>query len=167
MSAVILLIPAPVWTRVIVVVVFGGIAVMLATITLSRNPALRVDAAGVTIRPYTLPLSMILFYPWGDVVQFVIIRAKPTGQFVHIRLREGAHLSALNRLTTPKAQRELALAGRRSGNTRTTLQPPGIAIAVNGWTLHPAQLAAAVAHFAPAIRVIDEATGSVIDSAQT
>jgi hypothetical protein len=138
---------------------------MLAAVTLSRNPALRVDASGVSIRPYTLPASVILFYPWEDVVQFVIIRAKPTGQFVHIRLREGAQLSALNRLTGLKAQRELALAGRRSGIVRTTLQPPGIAIAVSGWTLHPAQLAAAVAHFAPAVRVVDEATGSVIDPA--
>jgi hypothetical protein len=145
---------------VLVVVFVGGAAVMMTVATLSRNPALRVDAAGVTIRPYTLPANVLLFYPWEDVVQFVIIRAKPAGQFVHIRLREGAHLSALNRLTGPKAR---ALAGRKAGQTRTTLDPPGIAIAVSGWTLHPAQLAAAVAHFAPTVRVIDEATGSAID----
>lgn len=159
MSAVILLIPAPVWARVLVVVFVGGATVMMAAITLSRNPALRVDAAGVTIRPYTLPANVLLFYPWEDVVRFRIIRAKPTGQFVHIQLREQAHLAALNRLTGRKARRELALAGRRAGQTRTTLDPAGIAIAVSGWTLHPAQLAAAVAHFAPAVPVIDEATG--------
>jgi hypothetical protein len=167
MSAVILLIPAPAWARVLVVVTLGGISVMLAVITLSRNPALRVDATGVTIRPYTLPASTILSYPWEDVVQFVIIRAEPTGQSLHIGLREGAQFSALSRLTASKAQRELALAGRPSGNTYTTLQPPGIVMAVNGWTLHPARLAAAVAHFAPTVRVIDGATGSVINPAQT
>jgi hypothetical protein len=150
MSAMILLIPAPAWARVLVVGTLGGAAVMLATMTFSRNPALRVDAAGVTIRPYTLNFSVIAFYPWEDVVQILIVRSRQTnGQYVQIQLREGAALSSLSRLTRPKKREALAVAGAR--------------VAVNGWTLHPARLAAAVARFAPVVHVIDATTGSVVN----
>lgn len=150
MSAMILLIPAPAWARVFVVGSLGGAAILLATMTFSRNPALRVDAAGVTIRPYTLNFSVIAFYPWEDVVRILIIRPRQTnGQYVQIQLREGAALSALSRLTRPKKREELAVAGAR--------------VAVNGWTLHPARLAAAVARFAPAVQVIYGTTGLVVD----
>lgn len=36
-------------------------------------------------------------------------------------------------------------------------------VAVNGWTLHLARLAAAVACFAPAVQVIDASTGLVVN----
>jgi hypothetical protein len=156
-SAVILLIPAPAWVRVIVVGVFGGLAVMLATMAFSRNPALRVDAAGVTIRPYPLRFSVIAFYPWEDVVQIRITRFERTkGQYVEIQLRDGAAWSSLSRATAtrPRSRKALMFAGI-----------PGVA--VNGWTLHLPRLAAAVARFAPAVQVIDAATGSVVNPAQT
>lgn len=150
MSAMILLIPAPAWVRVLVVASLGGPAVtLLATMTFSRNPALRVDAAGVTIRPYTLNFSVIAFYPWEDVVQILINRSRQTyGQYVQIQLRDGAALSSLSRLTRPRKRDVRAAAGAR--------------VPVNGWTLHPARLAAAVARFAPAVQVIDAATGLVV-----
>jgi Bacterial PH domain len=150
MSAMILLIPAPAWARVIVVGTLGGVGVMLATMTFSRNPALRVDAAGVTIRPYTLNYSVIAFYPWEDVVQIRISRSRQTNaQYVEIKLREGAMLSALSRLTRQRKRDAMAVASA--------------GLAVNGWTLHPARLAAAVARFAPAVQVIDATTGFVVD----
>lgn len=106
MSAVILLIPAPAWVRVIVVGGFGGLAVVLATMTFSRNPALRVDAVGVTIRPYPLRFSVIAFYPWDDVVQILIMRFQDSkGQFVQIQLRDGAAWSSLSRSTRPRSRK--------------------------------------------------------------
>jgi hypothetical protein len=153
MSATILLIPAPVWARVLVVGTVGGSAVALARMTFSRNPALRVDAEGVTIRPYTLPSGLIAFYPWEDVVQLLIVGSPQTkGQYVQIRLREGAAFSSLSRLTRPKKREVRAVADAR--------------VVVNGWTLHPALLAAAVAHFAPAVQVIDATTGFVLNPEQ-
>jgi hypothetical protein len=130
MSAAMLLIPAPLWARVFVVVTVGGASVMLAMITL------RVDAAGVTIRPYTLPASVLLFYPWDDVVQFVIIRAKSKEQFVHIRLREGAQLTALNRLSSllqsPASRRRFGSSMRQ----RVPSSAPRLdSRAAEGWTL--------------------------------
>lgn len=76
------LIPAQAWVRVIVVGVFGGAAVMLATMAFSRSPALRVDPAGVAIRPYPLRFSVIAFYPWEDVAQILILRFRDSkGQY--------------------------------------------------------------------------------------
>jgi len=150
MSAVILLIPAPAWVRVIVVGGFGGLAVVPATMTFSRNPALRVDALGVTIRPYPLRFSVIAFYPWDDVVQILIMRFQDSeGQFVQIQLRDGAAWSSLSRSTRPRSRKALMFAEN--------------GVAVNGWTLHLASLAAAVACFAPAVQVIDASTGLVVN----
>jgi hypothetical protein len=152
MSAVILLIPAPAWAKVIVVGGFGGNAVMLAAITFSRNPALRVDATGVTIRPYPLRFSVIAFYPWEDVVKILVNRFKqPMGRYVQIQLREGAAWLALGRATATRPRSRKALIFAENS------------VAVNGWTLHPARLTAAVARFAPAVQVIDAATGSVVN----
>jgi hypothetical protein len=149
MTAMILLIPAPAWVRVIVAGTLGSVGVMLATLTFSRSPALGVDAAGVTIRPYPLRFSVIAFYPWENVAQILIVRSRQTnGQYVQIRPRPGTALSSLSPLTRPKNREALAMAGD--------------CVAVNGWTLHPAVLAAAVARFAPAVQVVDATTGSVV-----
>jgi hypothetical protein len=145
-SAVMLLIPAPALAKVLVVAIFGGMAVMLAAVTFSRSPALRVDASGVTIRPYPLRFGVIACYPWEDVVAIYInVFRQPMGRYVHIRLREGAAQPSLRR---QRARKALFLA--RSS------------VAVNGWTLHPARLAAAVAYFAPAVQVVDAATGAIV-----
>jgi hypothetical protein len=150
MSAVMLLIPAPAWAKVLVVGIFGGLSVMLATVAFSRSPALRVDAAGVTIKPYPLRFSVIAFYPWEDVVTIFINHFRqPMGRYVHIRLRAGA---AQPSLSTPRARKALFFAES--------------SVAVNGWALDPARLAAAVACFAPAVQVVDAATGAVVSPAQ-
>ena len=153
-GAFILLTPAPAWAKVIVVGVFGGIAVMLAAMAFSRNPALRVDAAGVTTRPYPLRFSVIAFYPWEDVTQILILRSKNSkASYVQIQLHDGAAWTGIGPTTPPRARKALIFTG-------------GPGVAVNGWTLHPARLAAAVARFAPGVQVIDEATGSVVNPAQ-
>lgn len=158
MSAMILLIPAPAWPRVVVVGVFGGMAVMLAAVALSRTPALRADAAGVTVRPFPLRFRAMAFYPWEDVVQIRILRsAGSKNLYVAIRLRdEAAWRSSISR-ARPQSRKALFLVLAKG--------PPGVD--VNGWKLHPARLAAAVARFAPAVPVIDGATGSVISPAQS
>lgn len=154
-SAIILLAPAPAWTRVIVVGGFGGMAVLLATVAVKRTPALRVDADGITVRPYPLRFRAIAFYPWEDVLQIYIKRFRDSKDpYVVVRLRDtAAWRMSINR-ARPKSQKALMLAF-----------PTGVD--VNGWKLDPARLAAAVAHFAPAIQVIDQATGSVISDPPT
>jgi hypothetical protein len=148
-SAVFLPAAVPAWQKLIVVGGFGGGAVMLAALALSR-PALRVDAAGVTIRPYPLRFSVIAFYPWQHVAQIRIIRfQRPAGQYVEIQLREGASWSPPSRPTSPRSRKALYFAQN--------------SVAVNGWTLHPGRLAAAVACFAPSVQVIDAATGFVVN----
>ncbi len=128
-------------------------AVMLATMALIPTPALRVDADGVTVRPFPLRFRAIAFYPWEDVVQIHIKSFRDSkGQYVVVRLRDtAAWRSSINR-ARPKSRKALVQAF-----------PSGVA--VSGWKLHPARLAAAVAHFAPAIQVVDHATGSVVSAA--
>ena len=72
----------------------------------------------------------------------------PKGQYVHIQLREGAGWPSPSPSTGPRSRKALSLAGT--------------GVLVNGWTLHPARLAAAVASFAPGVQVIDEATGLAV-----
>jgi hypothetical protein len=153
-SAIFVPLSAPVWPKVIVVGGFGGVAVMLAAMSFSR-PALRVDAAGVTIRPYPLRFKVIAFYPWNDVVRIVIMRFQGSkGQYVQVQLREGAVWSAVSRATATRPRSRKAL---------TFAAFEGAGVAVNGWTLHLPSLAAAVAGFAPDVQVIDAATNSVIN----
>ena len=139
----------PAWQKVIVVGVFGGTGVILATLALSRNPSFRVDAAGVTIRPYPLRFRVTAFYPWQDVAGILIMGLQhSTGQYVHIQLRDGAAWLPPSPSTKPRSRKALSLAGT--------------GVLVNGWTLHPARLAAAVACFAPGVQVINEATGLAV-----
>src|SRR5262245_23150268 len=89
MSAVILLIPAPAYARVVVVGGFGGMAVMLATMAFNRTPALRVDADGVTVRRFPLRFKAIAFYPWEDIAQIDIKGFRDSkSQYVVVRLRD-------------------------------------------------------------------------------
>ncbi len=148
-SAIFLPAAVPAWQKLIVVGVFGGTAVMLARMALSRKSALRVDAAGVTIRPYPLRFKVIAFYPWEDVDRILLMPLGHTpAQYVQIKLRDGATWSGSGSVR-PRSQKALYFAGA--------------GVAVNGWTLHPDRLAAAVARFAPSVQVIDGATGSVVD----
>src|SRR5215510_12335205 len=76
-------------------------------------------------------------------------RLRAEGRFVQIQLRDGAAWSSLSRSTRPRLRKALMFAEN--------------GVAVNGWTLHLARLAAAVACFAPAVQVIDASTGLVVN----
>jgi hypothetical protein len=150
MSALILLLSAPAYTRAIVVAVFGGEAVMFSVVALSRVAAIRVDADGVTVRPYPLRFKVVAFYPWADVVQIRIMRKKGYTGSVLLKLRDGAWASMMSRVTRRRSLKPLMFA-----------LPPGVVI--NQWKLHPARLAAAVASFAPAVQVVEATMDYVIN----
>jgi hypothetical protein len=152
MSAIFLSAAVPAWPKLIVVGTFGGTALVLARLALSRKPALRVDSAGVTIRPYPLRFKAIAFYPWADVDRIVLLPVQHTpAQCVLIELRDGASLFG-GRPVRSKSQKAIYFA--QAG------------VAVNGWTLHPARLAAAVTYFAPGVQVIDGSTGFAVSPEQ-
>ena len=152
MTAIFLPAALPAWQKLIIVGTFGGTALLLARLALSRKPALRVDAAGVTIRPYPLRFKAIAFYPWADVDRIVLLPVQDTpAQCVWIKLRDGASLFGGGPVR-PKSRKAVYFAQA--------------VVAVNGWTLHPARLAAAVACFAPGVEVIDESTGFLINPAE-
>jgi hypothetical protein len=140
---------APAWQKVLVIGSMGSLTFMLVRMALSRKPALRVDAAGVTIRPYPLRFKVIAFYPWADVDRIILMPLQDTpAQYVQIKLRDSA-IWLGSRPVRPRSRKALYFAGA--------------GVAVNGWTLRPARLAAAVARFAPGVQVVDGAAGFVIN----
>lgn len=143
------------WLRVLDVVFFGGGAVAIAVFSLRAPVAVRADAQGITLCSSPMyPRSTTRLFPWPDVTSVVIWRGAFSGrvnklEFVGVERRPGA----------------APLTGKfvgRSSMSAAALDSPGVPAqvavtraATNGWVLDHARLTAAVAHFAPAVRVID------------
>jgi hypothetical protein len=145
----------PLWLKILDLVFFGGGVVLITALSLRAPVAVRVDAQGITLCSSPLyPRSTTRLFPWPDVTSVVIWRGPFSGrvnrlEFVGVERRPGAP----------------ALTGRfvgRGSRSAAGLDSPGIPAevavaraATNGWVLDHARLTAAVAHFAPAVRVID------------
>jgi len=144
--------------RVVTLVFFGGGLLVFVASIASRRVALRVDASGVTLggSPGRYRSSALLI-PWADIREIVLWRQPtPYGRsmrYVGVTRRKGA---------PPQAGRRGQRASQRAARALT----PGISSstllasrAVNLWHLDAPRMAAAVAHFAPGVHVIDQDTG--------
>ena len=118
------------------------------------------DASGVTLggSPGRYRSTTCLI-PWSDIKEIVLWRQPmPYGRsmrYVGVARRKGAH---------PLAGRR----GQRAGKVTARALTPGVSgdtllasCAMNLWRLDAHRMAAAVAHFAPGVRVIDQDTGQV------
>jgi hypothetical protein len=146
--------------RVVTLVFFGGGALVFIASIATRRVALRVDASGVTLggSPGRHGATTVLI-PWADIREIVLWRQPmPYGRsmrYVGVARRKGARP-----LAGPRGQRAgkvtaRALAPGVSGDTLLASR------AVNLWRLDTDRMAAAVAHFAPGVRVIDQGAGQV------
>jgi len=146
--------------RVVTIVVFGGGVLLLTGSIATRRVALRVDAAGVTLggspARYRSTTSQV---PWAEIKEVVLWRQPmPYGRsvgYIGLVHRQHAHPPARRR-----GQRIAgALAPSVSADTLMASR------AINLWRLDAPRMAAAVAHFAPGIRVVDQQTGQVVPHA--
>jgi hypothetical protein len=146
----------PLWLKILVFAFFGGGAVMTAVVSLRGTTAVRVDEAGVTLCTSPLyPKSTTRLFPWQDVASVVIWQGPSSGrmnrlEYVGVEQRPGA----------PPITGKFTGRGSQSA---ARLDSPGIPLEValtravtNGWVLDHGRLTAAVAHFAPRVRVVDE-----------
>jgi hypothetical protein len=142
--------------RIFDLVFFGGGGLFMLSVAVSHRVALRVDGNGVTLGGvpprYRRGTS---FVPWADVESVVLWQqALPRGSMPYVGLvrRPGA---------PPLAGR----AGQTSARLARALVPEWISAdtlmasrAVNGWSLDPSRLTAAVRHFAPNVPVTSGGT---------
>jgi hypothetical protein len=145
--------------RVVTLVFFGGGALVFIANIASRRVALRIDASGITLGGspgrYRSTTRLI---PWADIRKVVLWRQPmPYGRsmrYVAVARRNGA---------PPLAGRR----GRRAAKaTARTLAPVSgdtllASRAANLWRLDTDRMSAAVAHFAPGVRVIDHDAGQI------
>lgn len=149
--------------RVAALVLFGGGLVLLLAGVLTRRVALRVDGDGVTLGGSPLRYRAgTQTVPWAHIAAVVLWRQPlPYGssmRWVGLQRHKGAP----------------ALAGRRSRKAARAVAHTLIPVsgdtllasrAVNSWRLDTGRLAAAVAHFAPGVPVIDDETGRKVSQA--
>lgn len=154
--AVILLIPSPLWARILVVGFFGLCALVLLSVSLTRKTALRVDSAGVTTRSYPLQPRSTRFYRWEDIDKILIWQYQRM-KSVGIQRRDAA---------APLTNRPIRSISRGAVAITAPGIPPEVAatgVAANGWALDLNRLAQAVAHFAPTVPVLDTTTGRLLN----
>jgi len=145
-----LTVPMSLALRVVTLVFFGGGALVFIGSIATRRVALRVDASGVTLAgsPGRYRSTNCLI-PWADIRKVVLWRQPmPYGRsirYVGVARRGQRAGKVTARALTPGVSGDTLLASR----------------AVNLWRLDAHRMAAAVAHFAPGVRVIDQDTGQV------
>ena len=152
-----LTVPMSLALRVVTLVFFGGGALVFIVNIASRRVALRVDASGITLGGspgrYRSTTRLI---PWADIRDVVLWRQPmPYGRsmrYVAVTRRKGA---------PPLAGRRGQRAGKVTARTLTPVSGDTLLAsrAVNLWRLDADRLTAAVTHFAPSVRVIDQDTG--------
>jgi hypothetical protein len=121
--------------------------------------ALRVDASGITLggSPGRYRSTTWLI-PWADIKDVVLWRqTMPYGRsmrYVAVTRRKG---------TPPPAGRRGQRAGKVTARTLTPVNGDTLLAsrAANLWRLDTDRMSAAVAHFAPGVRVIDHDAGQV------
>ena len=155
-----LTVPMSLALRVVTLVFFGGGAVVFIASIATRRVALRVDASGITLGGSPARYrSTTRLIPWADVREVVLWRQPmPYGRsmrYVAVARRGGA---------PPLGGRR----GRRAGKVTARALTPGVSgdtllasRAANLWRLDTDRMTAAVAHFAPGVRVIDKDAGQL------
>jgi hypothetical protein len=141
--------------RVVTIVFFGaGTLVFIASIA-TRRVALQLDSRGVTLggSPARKP-SRDRLIPWAEVSEIVLWRQPmPYGRsmrYVGVARHKQAASLAGRRSRRASQATASALALGVSGDTLLASR------AVNLWHLDTHRLSAAVAHFAPGVRIIDQ-----------
>ncbi len=141
----------PVWLRITDLVFFGGGTLLMLAASMGRPVAVRVNAAGITLRRSPLfRSSTAQTYPWPEVEQVVIWRIFNT-DYVGIRQVPGA---------PPLSGRFSGRTSGRAAALTSGLQPEvGVTgVPASNWVLDRERLTAAVAQFAPHIQVVDLTT---------
>jgi hypothetical protein len=154
-------VPMSLVLQVVTIVFFGGGALLFIGSIATRRVALRVDAVGVTLggspARYRSTTSQV---PWADIREVVLWRQPmPYGRsmlYVGLARRHGARPLAGRRGQRASQVASRALAPQISAGTLLASR------AVNLWRLDVRRMTAAVAHFAPHVRVVDRDTGQVI-----
>jgi hypothetical protein len=155
-----LTVPMSLALRVVTLVFFGGGALVFLASIATRRVALRVDASGVTLggSPGRYGATTVLI-PWADIREIVLWRQPmPHGRsmrYVGVTRGKGTRPLAGRRGQRAAKATARALTAGVSGDTLLASR------AVNLWHLDTVRMAAAVAHFAPGVRVIDQDTGQV------
>ena len=152
-------VPMSLALRVVTLVFFGGGALVFLASIASRRVALRVDAAGITLGgPPGRYRSATRLIPWADIREVVLWRQPmPYGRsirYVAVARRNGA---------PPLAGRRGRRAGRVTARMLTPVSGDTLLAsrAANLWRLDTDRMTAAVAHFAPGVRVIDHDAGQL------
>jgi hypothetical protein len=152
-------VPMSLALRVVTLALFGGGALVFIASIATRRVALRVDASGITLGGspgrYRSTTRLI---PWADVREVVLWRQPvPYGhsvRYVAVARHKGA---------PPLAGRR----GRRAGQVAARALTPVsgdmllASRAANLWRLDTDRMTAAVAHFAPGVRVVDKDAGQL------
>jgi hypothetical protein len=147
----------PLWLRIVNIALFGGAAVMVAVVRLRGTTAVRVDQAGITLCAAPLyPKSTTRLFPWEDVASVVIWQGAFSGRSGRLEC-----IGVERRPGTPPLTGKFI--GRRAQSAAPLSPgiPPETAVTravASGWVLDHGRLTAAVAHFAPAVRVVDTTT---------
>ena len=152
---VILVVPASLLARVFVVGACGiGLVILLAA-GLGNRTALRIDSGGVRLCQSPFLRSATAFYPWADL-QKIMLRRYQRLQYIGVQRREEAP-APTGLFTGP--------ASRAAVRKTAPGVEPGVALtgaAANTWVLDRERLVEAVAHFAPAVEVVDTDTGQLL-----
>ncbi len=146
--AVVIVVPTPLWIRVLTFGFFGLGGLVIATASLTFRTAIRVDHAGVMLRRYALQLSSATSYPWEDIQRLLIWkynRLKRLG----IQRREAAP-PLPTRAIRPMAANYLEVSA-----PGVPLDIAATAATAVGWHLNEDRLIRAVARFAPTVEVVD------------
>jgi hypothetical protein len=150
-------VPMSLALRVVTLVLFGGGALVFIASIATRRVALRVDASGITLGGspgrYRSTTRLI---PWADVREVVLWRQPmPYGRsmrYVAVARHRGA---------PPLAGRRGQRAGQATARALTPVSGDMLLAsrAANLWRLDTDRMTAAVAHFAPGVRVVDKDAG--------
>ncbi|NEA28339.1 hypothetical protein [Actinomadura bangladeshensis] len=140
----------PLHIRVLGVLLFGVGSVVFLAMTFSRQVAFRVDAEGITVAggPFRYRASL-LSVPWTDVKAVVLWKQQAAQNIPYVGVLRHEDRPA----DKPVGKARRLLYGAVAGHV-----PAEVANAsrqVNGWRLDRDRLAAAVAHFAPDVEIID------------
>jgi hypothetical protein len=152
-------VPMSLALRVVTLVFFGGGALVFIASIATRRVALRVDASGITLGGspgrYRSTTRLI---PWAEVREVVLWRQPmPYGRsmrYVAVARHHGA---------PPLAGRPGQRAAKETARTLTPVSGDTLLAsrAANLWRLDTDRMSAAVAHFAPGVRVIDHDAGQI------
>jgi hypothetical protein len=152
-------VPMSLALRVVTLVFFGGGALVFIASIATRRVALRVDARGITLGGspgrYRSTTRLI---PWAEVREVVLWRQPmPYGRsmrYVAVARHSGA---------PPLAGRRGRRAGRVAARALTPVSGDMLLAsrAANLWRLDTDRMTAAVAHFAPGVRVVDKDAGQL------